>query len=66
VRFFLGLLHGSDHVPVSITSPKANGEVNGDLKSLGTDKVFLEDFRVAFAVSIYLYFLAYEVDFCLF
>lgn len=50
VRFFLGLLQGSDGPPSAVTSPKLNGDVNGDLKSLGTDKVFLEDFRVAFAV----------------
>lgn len=47
VRFFLGLLNGSDDPPMS---PRLIGEVDGDLKSLGTDKVFLEDFRVAFAV----------------
>lgn len=54
VRFFLGLLHGSDDPSSSTNFPKANGEANGNLKSLGTDKVFLEDFRVAFAVSVLL------------
>ena len=54
MRFFLGLLHGSDDPSSSIMSPKINGEMNGDLKSLGTDKVFLEDFRVAFAVCAHL------------
>lgn len=50
VRFFLGLLDGSDDPPMP---PRLNDAVDGDLKSLGTDKVFLEDFRVAFAVRAY-------------
>ncbi|KZP10535.1 hypothetical protein FIBSPDRAFT_1051266 [Athelia psychrophila] len=49
VRFFLGLLRGSDEALPVVTSPRANGEFSESLKSLGTDKVFLEDFRVAFA-----------------
>lgn len=52
IRFFLGLLHGSDDPPGTITSAKLNGDPNRDLKSLGTDKVFLEDFRVAFVVRV--------------
>lgn len=51
VRFFLGLLRGSDEALHIVTSPRANGEFSESLKALGTDKVFLEDFRVAFAVS---------------
>jgi hypothetical protein len=52
VRFFLGLFQGLDDQTSSTTSSKVNGEVNRNLKSLGADKVFLEDFRVAFAVRI--------------
>lgn len=48
MRFFLGLLRGSDDTPSTLS---LNGNVNEDLKSPGTDKVFLEDFRVSFAVS---------------
>ena len=62
VRFFLGLLRGSDDPSASAPSPKANGEANGDLKSLGTDKVFLEDFRVAFAVGTWLRDACFQAD----
>ncbi|KAJ7038336.1 ER-golgi trafficking TRAPP I complex 85 kDa subunit-domain-containing protein [Mycena alexandri] len=44
VRFFLGLLRGSS-LPPSVTT---NGTITGD-GFPGTDKVFLDDFRVAFA-----------------
>jgi hypothetical protein len=50
VRFFLGLLRGST---VSSPSPiplPVNGNANGESNIPGTDKVFLDDFRVAFTV----------------
>ena len=58
MRFFLGLLRGSEGTP----SPELNGNVNGALKSLGTDKVFLEDFRVAFAVSNPIFFIGVVIS----
>ncbi|KAJ6574977.1 ER-golgi trafficking TRAPP I complex 85 kDa subunit-domain-containing protein [Mycena capillaripes] len=45
VRLFLGLLRGSTLPP----PPTANGNATGDVGFAGTDKVFLDDFRVAFA-----------------
>ncbi|KAJ6621602.1 ER-golgi trafficking TRAPP I complex 85 kDa subunit-domain-containing protein [Mycena sp. CBHHK59/15] len=44
VRFFLGLLGGSSSPPPRLIG---NGNASSDLP--GTDKVFLDDFRVAFA-----------------
>jgi trafficking protein particle complex subunit 8 len=49
VRFFLGLLRGST-VPSSPTPLFSNGHANEEDNMPGTDKVFLDDFRVAFAV----------------
>ncbi|KAJ7293446.1 ER-golgi trafficking TRAPP I complex 85 kDa subunit-domain-containing protein [Mycena rebaudengoi] len=45
VQYFLGLLRGSSLPPPPIANGHANG-AHGDLP--GTDKVFLDDFRVAF------------------
>lgn len=51
VRFFLGLLRVSS---LSLSSPSThpitNGHTNGVVISEGSDKVFLEDFRVSFSV----------------
>ncbi|RDB28485.1 Transport protein particle subunit trs85-1 [Hypsizygus marmoreus] len=51
VRFFLGLLRGSSGYPTPLSPlPSAtSGTVNEAAKIPGTDKVFLDDFRVAFA-----------------
>lgn len=54
VRYFLGLLRGSS---LPLRSSTTNGIVTGDDANFsGTDKVFLDDFRVAFAVWLTLEF----------
>lgn len=52
VRLFMGLLRGSSqsYSPI-LPLPPHSGAINGATKIPGTDKVFLDDFRVAFAVS---------------
>lgn len=50
VKIFLGLLRGVS--PQSVSLPTKDVILEGDNKVSGTDKVFLDDFRVAFAVSI--------------
>jgi hypothetical protein len=47
VRLFLGLLRGSSLPPPPTTNSNATAE---DVNFSATDKVFLDDFRVAFAV----------------
>jgi hypothetical protein len=52
VRLFLGLLRGSPiSRPFLSLPPRLNGEANGPAQPLETDKVYLEDFRTAFAVG---------------
>ncbi|KAJ7900204.1 ER-golgi trafficking TRAPP I complex 85 kDa subunit-domain-containing protein [Mycena olivaceomarginata] len=54
VRYFLGLLRGSS-LPLRLST--TNGSATGDDANFaGTDKVFLDDFRVAFAVWLTLEF----------
>ncbi|KAF8078759.1 ER-golgi trafficking TRAPP I complex 85 kDa subunit-domain-containing protein [Lyophyllum atratum] len=50
VRFFLGLLRGSSALPSPpVPLPSSNGAVSEGTKLPGTDKVFLDDFRVAYS-----------------
>ncbi|GLB36017.1 putative ER-Golgi trafficking TRAPP I complex 85 kDa subunit [Lyophyllum shimeji] len=50
VRYFLGLLRGSSGFPSPVVPiPFSNGFVSEGTKFPGTDKVFLDDFRVAYA-----------------
>lgn len=52
VRFFLGLLRGSSgFLSPFVPHHSSNGIVNEGTKLPGTDKIFLDDFRVAYAVS---------------
>lgn len=55
VRFFLGLLRGSSlpNSSTALLNGNGNGIVNGDANLPGTDKVYLDDFRVAFAVCVF-------------
>ncbi|KAJ7275176.1 ER-golgi trafficking TRAPP I complex 85 kDa subunit-domain-containing protein [Mycena haematopus] len=49
VRYFLGLLRGSSFLPLRPPSVTNGIAPANDLNFSGTDKVFLDDFRVAFA-----------------
>lgn len=49
VRVFLGLLRGSS-LPLKFDAPPINGNVNGVTHLPSSDKVFLDDFRVAISV----------------
>jgi hypothetical protein len=51
VRFFLGLLRGSHESPSRLYPPLMSGIINEAAKLPGADKVYLDDFRVAFAVG---------------
>ena len=54
VRFFLGLLRGSRKSPSRLYLPPLTlGIINEVAKIPGADKVYLDDFRVAFAVGRY-------------
>lgn len=51
VRFFLGLLRRPPGSLSSRAPPSANGAVTEGGKITSDDKMFLDDFRVAFAVG---------------
>lgn len=55
IRLFLGLLRGSSHRGLIFSRSRADGDMSGGMRPLGMDKIFLEDFRVAFEVLILLY-----------
>lgn len=66
VKIFLGLLRGVSPQSLSLTTK--DPAVDGDNKVSGTDKVFLDDFRVAFAVrfcffNCYAFYVEFTVNF---